>query len=78
MFRLQTQKLNGEPGLPAGMEAPGTLAPGESPQFIPISTCSSSPTEEANSSCSYTLFGPPVQSGHLGDPCPPGTMVASV
>lgn len=50
----------------------------QSLQFIPISTCSSSPAEEANSSCSCTLFGPPVQSGHLGDPCPPGTRVASV
>lgn len=51
---------------------------GQSLQFIPISPCSSSPAEEANSSCSCTLPGPPVQSGHLGDPCPPGTRVASV
>lgn len=34
--------------------------------------------EEANSSRSCALFGPLVQSGHLGDPCPPGTRVASV
>lgn len=47
-------------------------------QFIPISATISSPAEEANSSRSCALFGPLVQSGHLGDPCPPGTRVASV
>lgn len=52
--------------------------PGQSLQFIPISACSSSPTEGTNSSCSCTFLGPPMQSGHLGDPCPPGTRMASV
>lgn len=60
VFRLQTAKFNGEPELPEGMEAPGMPAPWPECAVHSAQHRSSSPAEEAKSSCSCTLFGPPL------------------